>query len=123
MAMLSGYTTAIATLPDRSRPDVLQLRPTDRSLFIGDAKATETPGNKETFCRLGRYATFLEDWIGAGGSGIIALAVAGIDAFDWLRVLRDLCLQPAGGNRVQGRIYRVDIATTVVSHLFTGKIA
>lgn len=121
MAILSGHTTRLTALSDGTRPDVLQLRPMDGDLFIGDAKATETPGNTETYERLSHYAVFLEGWLRAGGTGLMALAVADTHAADWLRVLRALCLRMSGGIRVPGRIDRVDNATTVVWRTFTGR--
>jgi hypothetical protein len=122
MAILSGYTTTLTTLPDGSRPDVLHLRPTDGGVFIGDAKATETPGNTETYDRLSHYTAFLVGWAQAGGSGLMALAVADIDAYDWLQVLRALCFRISGATRVRGQVDRVDNATTVVWHTFIGRI-
>jgi hypothetical protein len=121
MASLAGHTEHVSALLDGSRPDVVQLRRADCSLFIGDAKATETPGNTETFERLSRYADFLASWVGAGGSGVLALIVADVDAYGWLRVLRDLCLRPAGGVRVEGRLDLVEIGTAVAWQSLTGR--
>lgn len=123
MAVLSGYTTAIKTLPDGSRPDVLQLRPSSGGLFLGDAKATETPGNTETYDRLSRYAAFLQGWVQAGESGLMALSVAPTDAYGWLRVLRDLCVPLSGRIPVHGQVDHVDNVTTVVWHAFSGRIS
>ncbi|MGO9155893.1 hypothetical protein [Mycobacterium sp.] len=118
MATLTGHTHALSVLPDGSRPDVLQLRPSDDSLFVGDAKATETPGNIDTFARLSRYAAFLAEWVRQGGSGVLALVVSDREAFDWLRVLRDLAIVPSRGIRVRGHVDPIEVGTAVVWQSF-----
>jgi hypothetical protein len=118
LAILTGHTHGLSTLPDGSRPDVLQLRDIDRSLFVGDAKATETPGNVETFGRLNRYATFIDEWLREGGSAALALIVADRDAFRWLRVLRHLALTPSGGTYVRGHVNFIEVGSAVVWHSF-----
>jgi hypothetical protein len=90
LATLVGYTIAIDSLPDGSRPDVLQVRPGDRALFVGDAKATETAGNEDTARRLSRYASFLTTHILTGRSCVMALAVSPTDRYDWMRLLRSV---------------------------------
>lgn len=121
VATLTGHTDLLAALIDGSRPDVLQLRPTDGSLFLGDAKATETPGNAETFARLSRYADFLCVWIGTGSPVVLALIVPDGDAYGWLRILRDLCVRPSGGVRVEGRVDLIEIGTALVWQSFDGR--
>jgi hypothetical protein len=118
MASLTGFVHAMSGLPDGSVPDVLQLRPTDGGLFIGDAKSTETAGNSETFRRLSGYTDFLAEWVSAGGDGVFALAVDARSAIGWLHLLRDLCLRPAGGVRVDGRLDLIDVDTAVVWQRF-----
>lgn len=114
LAILTGHTRVLSSLPDGSRPDVLQLRDSDGSLFVGDAKATETPGNLETFGRLNRYATFIGGWLQEGGTAVLALIVAERDAFRWLRVLRDLALTTSGGTYIRGHVDLIEIGTAVV---------
>lgn len=123
MATLAGYSTTMGGLPDGTRPDVLQLRPDGRGVFVGDAKATETPGNLETFARLDHYAAFLAGWVASGGCGVLALAVPEVDAYGWLSRLRDLCLRASGGLRVEGRVDRLEVHTVVVWHAFAGGFA
>lgn len=118
MATLAGFVTTMDGLPDGTRPDVLQLRPDRADVFLGDAKATETPGNHETYQRLDRYAGFFGRWVEAGGGGVFALAVAEADAYGWREILRDLCLQCSGGIRVEGRAVRLEVGTAVVWHSF-----
>lgn len=114
LAVLSGHFATGIALVNRERPDVLRLRRDDGSLFVGDAKATETPGNTETFGRLTRYAEYLTGWIGAGGSGVLALAVPDADTGGWLAVLRDLGVGPSGGSHVRGHADLIEVGTAVV---------
>lgn len=123
MAVLCGYHYSLDALPDGGRPDVLRLRPTDGSLFIGDAKATETPGNVETFHRLSRYADFLAGWVSNEGVGVLALVVADGDAFGWLQVLRKLALLPSGGVSVTGHLDLIETGTVVIWQPFVGRAA
>lgn len=118
IATLTGHVQLVGALPDGSIPDVLRLRTTDGSLFVGDAKATETPGNAATLDRLDRYARALAGWVRGDGSGVLALAVADADAFSWLRVLRDLALRPSGGLRVRGHVDLLEVGTAVVWQSF-----
>lgn len=113
MATLAGHVIEIDALPNGGRPDVLLVRPGDCSVFIGDAKATETPGNTETAQRLMRYTAFLRRYVDAGGSGVVALAVPVGDLYGWLRVLRDVCAQHGEG-RVDGRVEVLDVDCAVV---------
>ena len=84
MARLTGHVVEIEALPDGGRPDVLLIRPGDRSVFIGDAKATETPGNTETALRLSRYARFLARYVTPAGRELWHLSwrlMIGTDGF------------------------------------------
>lgn len=103
------------------RPDVLFLRSQDGALFVGDAKATETPGNNETFERLRHYADFLSDWVESGSMGVMALTVDASDAYTWLRVLRALSFGASGGQSIRGQIDQLDDATAVVWEKFVGR--
>lgn len=117
MATLAQYAICIDALPDGSRPDVLQVRSRDYSIFVGDAKATETPGNVETALRLARYTNFLARYRSAGGSGVMALAVSPVDRYDWLRVLRDVCRSLADG-RIAGNVDVIDDGCAIVWQAF-----
>lgn len=56
VAIISGYDLPFfVTLPDGSRPDVFRTDSRYGSIFLGDAKNTETPGCIETQKRLMRY--------------------------------------------------------------------
>jgi hypothetical protein len=120
MAMLTGHVVEIDALPDGGRPDVLLIRPGDYSVFIGDAKATETPGNTETALRLSRYARFLARYTDAGGSGVVALIVATHDRYGWLRTLRDVCVLINHGRQSCGRVDVLDLDCAVVWQDYDG---
>jgi len=119
LATLAGHVVEIDALPDGGRPDVLLVRPGDHSVFIGDAKATETPGNAETAQRLVRYTAFLRAYVRAGGSGVVALAVPTQDPYGWLRVLRDVCTR-LGDGRVEGKVDVLAVDCAVVWQRFSG---
>ena len=118
LASLTGHVQNFHALPGGEVPDVLRLRPTNASLFVGDAKATETPGNNETLGRLDRYARYLGTWVRDGQLGVLALAVSEVDSYAWLRVLRDLSLRPSGGMRLRGRLDLLDTGTAIVWQSF-----
>jgi hypothetical protein len=120
MARLSGYVVEIDALVDGGRPDVLLVRPGDRSIFVGDAKATEIPGNAETTRRLSRYARFLARYVRSGGSGVFALVVPVRNGYEWRRVLRDVCAPLANSRPVDGRVDLIDPASAVVWQWFDG---
>lgn len=114
IAALTGHVLPLDALPDGSIPDALRLRPTDGSLFVGDAKATETPGNAATLGRLDRYARALARWARARGPGVLALAVTDSDADGWMQALRDLCQPPPRGIQVDGHVDHLETGTAVV---------
>jgi hypothetical protein len=112
LAILTGHVQIVGSLPGGLLPDVLRLRPSDGSLFVGDAKATETPGNSATFGRLEQYARALERWVDCHGGGVLALVVAAVDAYRWLGVLSDL--GTPGGPRARPHVDLLDTGTAVV---------
>lgn len=74
LAVLLGCEGTLGgTLPDGRRPDVLRIDPRRRVLFIGDAKHSETPGNRETQARLLRYLRWLLSHVENGGLGVFAV--------------------------------------------------
>ncbi|MEU1958464.1 hypothetical protein [Nocardia sp. NPDC019304] len=118
MATLIGFDEGPDVLPGGTRPDVLRLRTADGALFVADAKATETPGNTETYLRLNHYAEFLTAVIEKGCACVLALAVDVGDAYGWLRVLRGLSFGPSGGKRVTGHLDQIDADTAVIWQSF-----
>lgn len=117
LATLAGHVNAIDVLPDGSRPDVAMVRPGDRSLFLGDAKATETPGSSNTAVRLGQYTAFLGRYIAAGGTGVFALAVPPTERYSWLRLLEDVCTLVVPGG-IQGHLDVIGSDCAVVWQAF-----
>ena len=56
IALLSGYDKDYnKSLPDGTQPDVLRLDSRCGSIFLGEAKDTESPGCTATFIRLSNY--------------------------------------------------------------------
>jgi hypothetical protein len=62
LAVMTGFQLTLPSLPNGYVPDVVQLNLWDRSCFIGDAKASETPGNCQTRVRLTRYLSWLHQY-------------------------------------------------------------
>lgn len=118
LATLGGFEYGPNVLLDGSRPDVLRLRRSDSSLFIGDAKATETAGNSETYERLGRYVAFIATWTQRGCSSFFTLAVDTLDEFRWLSTVRALAQEHHGGALPQPDVVNLDATTTVVRQEF-----
>ncbi|RFU21040.1 hypothetical protein [Geodermatophilus marinus] len=117
LARLAGHVAPIDALPDGSRPDVALVRPGDRSLFLGDAKATETPRSAETLRRLRQYTAFLGQYVAAGGLGVFALAVPTVERYGWLRVLQDVCTEVVNGP-AEARLDVIDAGCAVVWEAF-----
>lgn len=74
LATLAAFTTPVA-LPWRLRPDVARINEAHRGLFLGDAKATETPGCSATLARLHWYAVGLRALEIDVARAVVALAV------------------------------------------------
>lgn len=74
LAQLTGCHESFGgEFPDGSRPDVLKIDSRRGLLFIGDAKNTESPQNRDTQARLQRYVSWLAAHVNAGRQGIFAL--------------------------------------------------
>lgn len=71
LAVLGGFATE-ARFP-LLRPDVHRRRRSDGAWFVGEAKASEGPGDSDAVGRLGRY---VEVCGACGATALIALAVA-----------------------------------------------
>jgi hypothetical protein len=70
------------------RPDVLLASPHTRVLGIGDAKATERPGDVATLRRLVGYVRAARWWHEAGWDIHMSLAVTPGNGSDWMVDLR-----------------------------------
>ncbi len=75
LAILLGCRRYLGpVLPDGVCPDVLRYGLDGETLFIGDAKDTETPGNRATGSRLLAYVEWIATHVRAGhGPGILAI--------------------------------------------------
>lgn len=89
LAVLMGCEEKMGgTLPDGRRPDVLRLDSRRWILFIGDAKHSESPGDRETQARLLRYVRWLSAHLTNGGSGVFAVCFGkDADADAWVATL------------------------------------
>ncbi len=78
LAVLVGCRDSIGgMLPDGRRPDVLRIDLDREILFVGDAKNTESTGNKETLVRLLSYLRWLAVHVTKRkGIGIFAICFA-----------------------------------------------
>ncbi len=94
IAILSGFTVPGAGgFPDGGKPDVLRLTVDGRSLFIGDAKATETPGNSETLLRLHAYSRWAAGACAEGGAVVVMLCTPTVSsAYGWRQTLKEAAL-------------------------------
>jgi hypothetical protein len=72
LAALAGFLTEIPGLPDGRTPDVLRICTGRQGIFLGEAKASEGPGDQEALTRLARYAAW---WQRAGRHGPALLVV------------------------------------------------
>lgn len=103
LGVLAGFTAALPMpLYDGSIPDVLRVDFRRGRAWIGDAKASESPGNRETTRRLARYA----EWAVASGmpgwSTTLALCHPVSSAGMWLRVLRQVVRDGGGVAAAEG---------------------
>lgn len=117
LARLSGFSEP---LPLQRHllgiPDVARFHPRSRAIFIGDGKATESPGNSATSQRLWRYSKFLVDWHHQTGAAVIfALAFSRPnDAMGWWAKARSL---PFAGLSARTTLHTLDQDERVLSFL------
>ena len=78
LAVLAGFGTE-APFP-RLRPDVHRRRTADGAWFLGEAKASEGPGNLDALGRLGRYVEVCRH---CGATALFVLAVSAKDVHPW----------------------------------------
>lgn len=74
LAALAGFPFVVGALPGGSIPDVLRVHCSGRGLFVGDAKASEHPGDPATYMRLRNYAVCLRGPV-VRGRVVLALCV------------------------------------------------
>lgn len=92
LALLMGFFSAAARLPDGRIPDVLRFTEDSRRLFVGDAKATETPGNIATQLRLLAYCHSIADYLRVIGDEAVFAVCCGRfrDVAGWTKGLLTL---------------------------------
>jgi hypothetical protein len=91
LAILSGYIKA-ASLNASCRPDVFQVNPSARAVFLGEAKHSETSGKLETRLRLAHYLDGVAAWCRFGFSARFVICASGGRriAYTWERALLEL---------------------------------
>lgn len=119
LAVLMGCEGALGgELPDGRRPDVLRFDQGRRVLFVGDAKHSESPGNKETQARLQRYLGWMSSHVGSGGGGVFAVCFGrGSDTDAWVETLAMLAHE-VGLERAEDGVERFEPGLTVVWSTF-----
>lgn len=89
LAHLIGCIESIGnSFPDGSRPDVLAIRRVHRTIFIGEAKASEGPGDRAAVARLRHYMLWARSSCHTT-SGVFAVCAPDTGG-EWLRSLTDL---------------------------------
>ena len=96
---MMGFFNPGIGLPDGRIPDVIRFSKDSRRLFVGDAKATEKPGNIATQVRLLAYCYSIADYLRLMGDEAIFAVCCGRfrDIAGWRDVLvkltreADLC--------------------------------
>ncbi len=86
LAVLAGLPVEPTIWPDGTRPDVLRADVSGRSLFVGEAKHTETPGRIDTAARLARYL----QWVAEARPDRVYIAVCfgrPHDGRDWIHLI------------------------------------
>lgn len=74
-------------LPDGSRPDVARTSRCTSGIFLGDAKATESPGTWATTTRLITYGRWVHAAATEGGLAVLALCTNVRNSRAWSRTL------------------------------------
>lgn len=119
MASLAGYSIDVQ-IYNRHRPDVARLNPSHCSIFIADAKATESPSNRETRARLLGYISSTEIWLRRGFAVYIAIGHGPDRTHRWQSVLRSLC-EVFGTSPIKLATYSLDdtmwVTTAALSNL------
>lgn len=95
LAVLLGcYSDFFTELPDGKRPDVLRYDSSKRRLFIGDAKNTETPRNRDTQKRLFSYMLWLSAYVSKPGrQAVFAICFRrSADLNGWVQTVHSLAV-------------------------------
>jgi len=87
LAILAGCTRSLPAFPNGLMPDVLRIRLENDLLFVGDAKATETPGCAATAARLDAYFEWIRAHAATGRAAIAALCHSSSAGTSWRPLL------------------------------------
>lgn len=91
LAVLAGYTDRVASPPPNGgRPDVLRRDPGCSSIFIGEAKDTETPAPCDTAERLAVYLRFFAAAVRAGAPLPVFAVCVRDEPAAWRRLLLEI---------------------------------
>lgn len=92
LANLCGCTQTRRRLPDGSEPDVLHEGP---YLFVGDAKATESPGTSASRARLARYFSWVAIEASMARAGTLLALCFGTESHErgWSEILVQLAAE------------------------------
>jgi hypothetical protein len=92
LATLAGFLTAVPHLPDGRTPDVVRISTSRRGLFLGEAKASEGPGDREALARLARYVIWWEQ-ADRKGPALLVVCCDQLDRERWASVLSALAAE------------------------------
>lgn len=107
VASLAGFYIDVPLAADEY-PDVVRLHHHRPALFVGDAKATESPSCEATRARLTRYFRTARNWLASGFDVTIAIGHATADGETWTSLLtnaaRDACcpIRTAASTEIDG---------------------
>lgn len=90
VAIMMGFSASLEILPDGTRPDVLRFNVATNGVFLGDAKATESPNCVATRLRYQHYVDWLAASRAAMSSSICGICFGECDnAPGWKGLLAD----------------------------------
>lgn len=92
LATLAGFLTAVPRLPDGRTPDVVRISTSCRGLFLGEAKASEGPGDREALARLARYVIWWQQAC-RKGPALLVVCCDQLDRRRWASVLSALAAE------------------------------
>lgn len=91
LAVLAGFLERVGCpFPDRATPDVLRISLARRAMFIGEAKASESPGDTNAQIRLLAYLRWTAAATLAGVSTVFAMCIDRANRCRWRHVVLDL---------------------------------
>lgn len=116
LALLTSHSVALPPAATGGlRPDVLRTDAAQRTVFLGEAKYSETPGTTETGVRLQRYFEWLVEWLGrTGGTATVAVCHSEAqDSLPWVRRL-ELLTREVGIDARWFQVTRIGGGTSLV---------